>query len=293
MTGALAVDLGGTNIRAAVFPRAPLGPDAVPERRLHAAAPASLDRFVTAIRALLDETAVTALGIAIPGLVEGATCRWAPNLSWLDGVDLESLFPGVRVSVANDAQFSLLAEAAAGAARGTGNAILLAIGTGIGSGLMADGRIVRGVGGAAVSFGWACARHDEPGDLQHGWLERQASGRALDRAAARLGLASGAALVEAARAGNTDALAALEAAGEILGAALAGAVALAGTERIVIAGSVSAALDLIGPALLGKLHAHLPPHLRSVALTPGAFGAHAALCGAAFAAHQHPIWGTP
>ena len=90
--------------------------------------------------------------IAVPGLVEGTICRWAPNLRWLDDVDFAALFPDVLVAAGNDAQFSLLAEAAAGAALGADNAILLAIGTSIGSALLADGRIVRGAGDTAVSF---------------------------------------------------------------------------------------------------------------------------------------------
>lgn len=290
MTPALAIDLGGTNLRAALFQTREIAPDAVPPHLLQQAASQNLDAFRQTVETLLDQTGAGALGIAVPGLVEGTICRWAPNLRWLDDVDFAGLFPDVRVAAGNDAQFSLLAEAAAGAAQGADNAILLAIGTGIGSALLADGRIVRGAGGTAVSFGWACARYDEPGDPQHGWLERHASGRALDREAQGLGLADGAALVAAARHGEDAPRAALETVGQILGAALSGAVALTGTDRVVISGGVSSALDLFGPSLLHQLQAHLPPHLRTVSLTAGGFGSQAALCGAALAAYQHSIW---
>lgn len=290
MTPALAIDLGGTNLRAALFETHAIAPDTVPPHLLQQAAPQNLDAFRQTVETLLDQTGAGALGIAVPGLVEGTVCRWAPNLRWLDDVDFAALFPDVRVAAGNDAQFSLLAEAAAGAARGADNAILLAIGTGIGSSLLADGRIVRGAGGTAVSFGWACARFDDAGDPQHGWLERHASGRALDRAAQGIGLADGAALVAAARHGEDGPRGALETVGQILGAALSGAVALTGTDRVVISGGVSSALDLFGPSLLHQLQTHLPPHLRTVSLMTGAFGSQAALCGAALAAYQHPIW---
>ena len=116
----------------------------------------------------------------------------------------------LRVVAGNDAHFALLAEAAAGAARGVGNAVLIAIGTGIGSAVLADGRILRGEGGAAASFGWACADLGDAGDDAHGWLERVASGTALDRIAAGLGAADGPALVGRARDGDAKALAALD-----------------------------------------------------------------------------------
>ena len=291
MTRALAIDLGGTNIRAALHAAPPGGPEDTAAALLHEAAPQNLDAFVEIVRAVLDGVDADAIGIAIPGLVTGTVCRWAPNLPWLDGVDLAPLFPDQAVTAANDAHFSLLAEAAAGAAKGSDNAILLAIGTGIGSALLADGHIIRGTGGAAVSFGWACAQSDAAGDPQHGWLERQASGRALDRAARALGLGNGSDLVAAARRGDAKAIAALEHVGQVLGAALAGAVALTGTQKILIAGGVSSALDLIAPALTRTLKSHLPTHLHAFDLAAGAFGAQAAICGAALAAHQHPIWG--
>ena len=68
----------------------------------------------------------------MPGLVEGTTCRWIPNLPYLDGLDMQALFPDLRVGIGNDAQIALLAEASAGAARGMSDAILLSIGIWIG-----------------------------------------------------------------------------------------------------------------------------------------------------------------
>ena len=86
----------------------------------------------------------------------------------------------MRIGIGNDAQIALLAEASAGAAKGMSDAILLSIGTGIGSAVLANGSIVAGSRGGACSFGWACADMDDPGEDRSGWLERVASGRALD-----------------------------------------------------------------------------------------------------------------
>src|SRR6185436_5576862 len=105
------------------------------------------------------------------------------------------LFPKLRVGIGNDAQIALLAEARAGAAKGMSDAILLSIGTGMGSAVLANGAIVAGAHGGACSFGWASADADDTGDERSGWLERVASGRALDAIAARYGLATGGELI--------------------------------------------------------------------------------------------------
>lgn len=284
MNRILAIDLGGTNLRAArvidtTRPR--------PEPVLHGPAPEGLHAFQETLAMLVQAERPAAIGIAIPGLVEGTACSWVPNLPWLDGIDLQGLAPGVRVAAGNDAQLAMLAEAAAGTAQRATTAILLAIGTGIGSGLLAGGRMVRG---GATSFGWACADTSAPGDPMHGWLETQASGRALDRAALKLGLTDGATLVAAARTGHIAARKAVEHAAQALGSALAGAVALTGAELVVVSGGVSRALDLLAPPLLDRLRLHLPPHLRRVSLVGGAFGPEASLVGAALCAARHPIW---
>jgi glucokinase len=283
---ALAIDLGGTNLRAGLATNDAIEP--VPLGRWNA--PASLNEFHVRIETLLAEHGADRLGVGVPGLARGTVCFWVPNLPFLDGIDLAAMFPSVRVALGNDAQFALLAEAAGGAARETRNAILLAIGTGIGSAVLADGRILRGEAGAAASFGWACADPSDLGDDAHGWLERVASGTALDRIAAGFGVGDGRALVALARSGDEKALAALEPPMIALGTALAGAVALTGSPMVVFAGGTVDSLDVLGPLLQPALTRHLPPHLRAVRLVAGQFGARAALAGAGLAAHGHPIW---
>lgn len=283
----LAIDLGGTNLRAGLV----RGNELEPTPLGRWAAPSSFEQFRARIDALLAESGATGLGVCIPGLARGTVCAWVPNLPFLDGNDLATQFPGVHVALGNDAQFSLLAEAGAGAARETRNAILLAIGTGIGSAVLADGRILRGEGGAATSFGWACVDPSDAGDDAHGWLERTASGTALDRIAARLGLTDGPALVARARSGSDEALAALGSPMAALGTALAGAVALTGAQFVVFSGGVVDGLDVLGPLIMPAMTRQLPPHLRGVRLDAGHFGARAALVGAGLAARGHPMWG--
>ncbi|MBN9217916.1 MAG: ROK family protein [Mesorhizobium sp.] len=287
MTRVLAIDLGGTNLRAAIF----TGDVDALDMLSREPAPASLDAFVARIRALLAEAgAVEALGIAVPGLVEATVCRWIPNLPFLDGVDLQALFPDLRIALGNDAQIALLAEAVEGNARGMSDAILLAIGTGIGSAVLANGRIVAGAHGGACSFGWACADIKDHGEERSGWLERVASGRALDALAGQIGLADGRQLIAAAQAGELAALTLLEVPARQLGTALAGAVALLDPQAVLISGGLAEALDVMRPPLLAALRRQLPSHLRGIEIQSGRFGAGAGLAGAAFAGRAGKEW---
>ena len=287
MSRLLALDLGGTNLRAGV---ADAGRPGVVETVGRWPAPVNLAGFEALLRELVEAHDPVRIGIAIPGLARGTTCTWVPNLPWLDGVDLAVILPGLPLALGNDAQLSLLAEATEGAAAGLGDAILLAIGTGIGSAVLSGGLVVRGARGGATSFGWACADASDVGDDRDGWLERHASGRAFDRLAATIGLADGAALIEAARRGNAQAQALLDQPASALGTALAGAVALLDARAIVFAGGVATALDVLEKPIIAALHRQLPPHLRAVRLLAGQYGPGAALAGAAIAAAGSPLW---
>lgn len=287
MSAILAIDLGGTRFRAGLAHGAdPKAVTAVGEW----AAPQSRDDFLALVRQQLTEHGATSLGIGIPGLAQGTVCRWVPNLPYLDGLDLAAALPEISIGLGNDAQLALLAEASAGAAVGLEDAILLAIGTGIGSSVLAGRRIVTGTGGAACSFGWAAADVDDPGENVSGWLERRASGRALDAAAQGIGLPDGASLVRAARARDAAAIDALAPAMRALGTALAGAVALLAPQAIILAGGVAASVDVLTPLILPALHRQLPPHLRTIDIRPGLFGPRAGLVGAAFAGAYGPNW---
>lgn len=287
MTRVLAIDLGGTNLRAACCEGDPSALRMLAQEK----APPNLATFAARLASLRAEAGpIDAIGLAVPGLVEGTTCRWIPNLPYLDGLDMQALFPELRVGLGNDAQIALLAEASAGAAAGMSDAILLAIGTGIGSAVLANGAIVAGAHGGACSFGWACADENDQGDERSGWLERVASGRAFDLAAQKLGMASGAALITSARVGNKTARSALERPAGRLGTALAGAVALLDPEAILVSGGLSDALDVLRPPLLAALRRQLPAHLDAIDVRPGKFGPRAALVGAALAGAAGAAW---
>lgn len=287
MSRALAIDLGGTNLRAGLSDAA--APHDV-EKIGHWPAPADRRHFQELIKELIDAHAISQVGVAVPGLAIDTTCVWIPNLPYLDGLDLATVFPGISIALGNDAQFALLAEASAGAAKGLSDVILLAIGTGIGSAVLSSSRIIRGTHGGAVSFGWASADPADTGDDRDGWLERNASGRALDRLAAKAGFENGAALIMQARKGDHVSRQLLDQAAAALGTALAGAVALLDPQRVLISGGVAEAFDVLEPAVLSTLRRQLPPHLRGITLAPATFGTGASLAGAGIAAFKGKNW---
>jgi glucokinase len=297
VTALLGIDLGGTRLRAAW---AGAADEAVEPRTLGSGpAPRSTHDLVAIVGAHAAAVAgagggdIDAIGITVPGLVDGTRCRWVPNLPFLDGVDLaEILSPlGAPVVAGNDAQLSLLAETRLGAAVRARDAILLAVGTGIGSAVLIEGRIARGSHGGACSFGWACADPADGGHARSGWLERQASGRALDELGARLEPPrDGHGLIAAARAGDADATAALDRVADVLGTTLAGAVGLLDPELILIAGGVAAAIDALAPSLTAAIDRRLPAHLHGVPVVAGVFGPRAGIVGALVAARSGAVW---
>lgn len=156
-TGAVivGVDVGGTNIevgsvdeRHTVLQRAKAAtPDGGPEEVL---------QVITDLVRSLDDSPV-AVGVGIPGVVHEGRALTVPNLvGWTEGVDLRGPLSdrlGVPVTLGNDANVGLLGEWTAGAARGGRNVLGLWMGTGIGGGLILDGRPYVGSRGAAGEIG--------------------------------------------------------------------------------------------------------------------------------------------
>jgi len=144
----LGVDVGGTGIKAGLVDVAT--GDLVGERHyLDTPQPATPDAVAETIARLVDSIGYTGpVGVALPSVIHEGRARVAPNIddAWID-CELDPLFarhlPGHEVSVLNDADAAGVTEVLYGAARGReGLVILLTFGTGIGSALLIDGRLV-------------------------------------------------------------------------------------------------------------------------------------------------------
>ena len=153
------------------------------------------------------------------------------------------------VVVHNDVVAFALAEAVHGAGTDATSLLGVAVSTGVGGGMVVDGRPVPGPRGQAGHVGHVVVEPDGPrcGCGGRGCLEAVARGPAL---APRAGYADGHALVRAARDGEDAALQALARAGRGLGRALAGAAALLDLDVVVVGGGLGrAAFDLLEPAV--------------------------------------------
>lgn len=147
------------------------------------------DRLETLLRSSAsDADRVRAVGIAVPGIYHPARGRvWAPNIpGWEDYPLLQEikgcLDDGVTVSIDSDRAACILGEAWRGTARGSQNAVFIAVGTGIGAGILVDGRVLRGQRDIAGAIGWlALDRPYRSGFERYGCFEYQASGPGLVR----------------------------------------------------------------------------------------------------------------
>ena len=257
-----------------------------------------LEVFVFAIgearRAAPDAEAI---GVGIPSRVDRATggSVGAAHLP-LEGVpfrDLLSERAGLPVHVDNDANLAALAELRAGAAAGASDAVVITIGTGIGGGLILDGRVYHGASGAAgeighmtVDFEGAACSGDCPG---RGCFETYVSGPALARAGVDAGLADegldGLRVTQLALDGDPAAAAAVAEIGRRLGAGIASLLNVFDPELVVVGGGVSRAGDLLlEPARAVARERALSPAAQRARVVQARFGEEAGVVGAALLA---------
>jgi glucokinase len=270
----------------------------------------TLDIFVESVeevRAAAPD--VGAVGFGIPALVEWETgvSRWSTHLPLADVRfrDVMSERLGLPVVVDNDANAALLAEARFGAARGVSHAVLVALGTGIGSGLLLDGRIYRGARGLGAEIGHMVVDLHGP-DCQgscpgRGCLEVMASGSTIGREGRAAAAAApdsalgrrvaadqeitGGIVTELAHAGDAAAVSVLTQIGRRLGYGLVGVVNVFNPELVVIGGGALAAGELLlGPAREVVAERALPPVREMVSIVPAEFGDESGMLGAALLA---------
>ena len=273
----IAVDLGGTNIRVAVISesgkmehrtriptRSAEGPDAV------------IGRIGEIVNDVVREARLepeVPVGVASPGPLNPRTgvVHYTPNLpGWRDVALVEKLTAIVRrpVTLANDGNCGALGEARFGSAKGVRNLVYLALGTGIGGGVISEGILIDGKNGLGAEVGHTVVAMDGPrcscGSI--GCLESFAAGWAIQGEAERIATTADGDLMrkmagegpihagivaEAARRGDPAAKGLLDRAGRALGAAMGSFVNTFDPEMIVIGGGVATLGELLmGPARL-------------------------------------------
>jgi glucokinase len=254
----IGVDVGGTKISVAVLDDGRLSEPVLQATRTDGAE-ALVDQLVVAAHAAGPADAV---GFGVPSVIdfETGTARSSVNIP-LHGVPLRMLMAerlGIPAFVDNDATVAALAEAFDDDLRPIAQTlVMLTIGTGVGGGIVIGGRIHRGATGAAAELGHliiaADVEHGAPAPAAHppqpSSLEHHAAGRALDHLGQARGIGDGRAVVDAAHAGNADAIDCVRIVGERLGIGIANMVNTFDPDLVVIGGGVSRAGELLlGPA---------------------------------------------
>ena len=208
----------------------------------------------------IDKDDIEGVGIGIPGPINSkgeAAC--AVNLYWgfTPVAQILSDLTGLKAQAGNDANVAALGEAWKGAAAGSGNVILVTLGTGVGGGIIVDGKIVGGAHGAGGEIGHAAVNHEEKEACNCGncgCLEQYASATGIVRVAQRTLAAtdeqtvlrkftklSAKNVLDAFKEGDKVACDVMAQVGEMLGGTLAMFACVTDPEAIVIGGGVSKA----------------------------------------------------
>lgn len=262
----LGIDVGGTKILGVV-----VDPDGTVLREFRRPTPRgddSLLPLVGAVAEVATELGATGqLGVGIPGLVDRAgVARAAANLDGVDQFPIGSLLSerlGYPVAIDNDGTCTALSEWRFGAGRGATTLISVTLGTGVGGGLVADGRLFRGHNGFAGEFGHMLVDPAGPPCPcgRSGCWERYASGSGLALLARRAALGGrlktvvrlaggdpesvrGEHVMAAARDGNEGALAVIDEFGRWVAIGLSNLTNAFDPEMFVLGGGMATGADL-------------------------------------------------
>ena len=308
----IGVDLGGTNVRAAVVD---LCGKIVGEGRTDSRAmdglDATVEQIISAIRLAVtkspaDLADIAGAGMGVPGThkSEEGIVLWSPNFKDWNGVQL--LAPirddlGMPVCIGNDANVAALGEYAFGAGRGSKIMVMFTLGTGIGSGLIVNGRNYIGVTECAPEMGHQIIIADGPRCScgRYGCLEALARRDAIIDCAARkahLGRATSlleksdhdlryvtpAMIAEAAAEGDEVSIETLEEVGYYIGIGVANAINILNPDKIVIGGGIAQAGDLLFDPIKATVEVNaLYAPLQACEIVPAQLGDDAGVLGGA------------
>lgn len=290
---ALAVDVGGTRLRAALVD----GAGQVMHRQslptpAQEGADAVVAAIVSACRAVMAASGIREglrLGLCAPGPLDAkrGIALATPTIRGFTNFPLRQALAdalGLPVTIENDGPCAALGEWLCGAGRGATDFVYVTLSTGIGGGIVSEGRLLRGRLGLAGHVGHIPIRADGGAICfcgQRGCWEAEASGSALAARARALGFGSLGEGFDKARAGEAQALAFASAAAADIALGLAAVVHVLNPERVVLGGGVAQAFDVLEPMIRAVLDARLLPPFRGVPILKAALGDDPGLIGAA------------
>lgn len=288
----IGIDVGGTKIAVGLF-----GDDGlILQEKYFVKDIEDLPKFIFQVLPLLCQKAncrfdeAVSLGIGIPGTVseDGRRVLKAPNLKILtpDFCQRTEDITGIPTRLVQDSRAAAYGEYLFGAGKGKKSIVCVTLGTGIGTGIVLDGKVYDGALGAAGELGHLPTdRTDRAcGCGKVGCVECYSAGKGLDMTAAELlgkGMTS-ADLFDAAKRGNADALAAIELAVTVLGRALTSAINLLSPECLLLSGGLCEQKSLYLDPLIEYIRTHCYRAAKMPEIKRAALGVLSPLYGAAF-----------
>lgn len=289
----LALDIGGTSSKFGLISSKGKTTEYKKYDTANAVKESGLDGFLEReIRSYLEEfPGIEGIGMGLPGLLskERKEILELPNIDSKDPLPIVDLlsakFPDVPIKMENDAKCATLGEFYFGNHKDLDNFLLVTIGTGIGSGVIIDGKLFTGARGNGLELGHI------PAGKEGKTLEEQTGLNGfLDYAAKRIGSAdtrlkaenlTARDIFDAAEQGDELAISLFGYMGDLLGEALVAAVRLLDVTTILLGGGVSGAFKYIVPELRKMLDTHLPPYYTdSLKIEKASLGNDAGLLGA-------------
>ena len=297
------VDVGGTTVKIGLF-----SGDGKLEEKYEIATDKSDQgaHIIEHIAAKLDEIIAEksygildcmGVGIGLPGPVDRGMILGCVNLGW--GIfsiveEFSKAFHNVPVYAGNDANTAALGEYVAGAGKGMKNMMMVTLGTGVGGGIIIDGRILEGANGGAGEIGHIPVNPQEQdicGCGKKGCLEQYASATGIVRIAEKLRKENGNTALSAgctakqvfdyAKEGDELAMQAVEELGRYLGLALASCACVLNPEGIVIGGGVSRAGKILLDVTEKNFQTYVFKPCRNVKFCLAELGNDAGIYGAA------------
>ena len=263
----IGVDLGGTNLRAAAIDAQGTLLDKIAGgthlKSGRDAVIADMVESIETLRTRLGQHDLAGVGVGVPGfiLIDKGVIVGSNNLPQFDHYPVRDEIErrlGAKVILENDANAAALGEKWMGAGRDVDDLVLLTLGTGIGGGIIADGRVLHGQVGMAGELGhMTVVPNGNPcGCGNTGCLEKHASATAIGAMARMIGLGadlSSEDVYKAAIAGDARALAIFHAVGEALGIALANLINIFNFPLYLLSGGPLPAWDFFAPPMLAEV----------------------------------------
>ncbi|MFV9510614.1 ROK family glucokinase [Tepidibacillus sp. LV47] len=309
------VDLGGTTIKMGLISKIGelIFETEIPTRTKDGYQ-AIIDDIVQNVRKIASDFGLTweqvkGMGMGIPGLldIDAGIVRMAPNLKWKD-LSIKQILENellIPVKIENDANVAAIGEAWVGAGKGFKHVIMATIGTGIGGGIIVDGKILHGKNGMAAELGHIpiSDKGIVCGCGNVGCLETVSSATGIIRMAkevvakekdsilterykGKLDEITAKSVLDAAKEKDKEAMAIVKEAAYLLGKALATVANLFDPEIIIIGGGVSKAGNILFEPIREAFYQHgLKNIVKNVQIVPATLGNTAGIIGAAALFH--------